>query len=1412
MATRTIPFVGPGLCAGLNDTSFPTLRTQNQAKTLQNMKVNPDWSVEKVGGRLPLVSGWASRVKSLIVPPQVIPLVTVVAGVNDRLLFTWTPTSTGVTAECAATIAAGDYSTYDSLAAALKTALNNAVAGADPFITVDHNSTTSKKFSIHVHDGAVVIRWPKRKYALTPTFSGGAHADYFVPGGWPEKTGTYLITVVAATTFNWSFTGVATSGTTNMATTATYLNNGFTAQWSTTAGHTASDTWTIVIDETTVDFADKLGFRAGLSIAAAATGASEFEVDEEPPYRKVVGEATQWWWGTTTAADEIKTPLGFAPKASPYEAVGYWNRKRWYGSNGVETFVLRDKYLRKATPNNVVKLGQTPTKTAANYVCGYEYVTAFLAMMTLGPTTPRMRLNLPNPLTPAAICGVDETILKMSKEASNAGAFQIKVSYEVPSFGYCNHFYTLNADDLETSASSVVIPAWYVAGVGTPADHCILLEYVPLSNLMPVVTVYGTNNATDNVQTQNQDGVWATAASCNTQWWGQVKVNGVITPQKYAKVRFSLRNREGYESELGEAFPFELAQDWNAAAVGNIYVPGGLVTSVSTPDDDTGTATDVIVAAVGESMSSVASFNFTAGTVAPFGTPITFTLTDPQKTHILSPTGTEASPTLGFVADGTAGAKQITLLNATILAHTANPIPGRAFDVYDNGSYLFVAYGRAGIYILNRTTMVTTGKTKLGGLAVGITVSGNYAYVACDDAGLKIVNVASSTAPFLVATKSFGEYHCSDVKIMTIGASTYAFCTTGKQGLTIVNVTNPYIPKTVGTYNTSTKAVSVALDTIKQWAYVADEKDGILMLDCADPTNPVLLYTIPCGGVAQDVVLAKNSTSDAIWVIIAQNTAGVKVVPASDGTGNENSNSYYSLNIKKPDLDSDWEEVCVYRTKSQSSYDDAEYAPYFRWATIPRKAIAAVTTDTFTILLAGTDDGLEAQIEGNLDANRDASLHYRNVSWWDNRAFVSGVPDFPHAIFWTSGTYVEEFNPAVRWAAIGRDTMPVVGHTPAGDRFVIFKRSSFHEFFSIGNDEYGQRSINDDGIGSLGPRSIVSAITPQGYLAYFQGQDGHFYATDGQGLKYLSRGRLDVFVATLNMTALDKTYAFMNPATGEIGWSVCTGVNTTPNKTVIYNPALDTFSIETGAADIWALDYITTAGEINVIGSSNCGLTPANKIFHWRKAAYDIDAATGVEAIWESADYYLNNPNITKSFRSLIDRMSAAAIRSMDLYTAAGSPGLDDCTISGTPAVEGHRYVVKMFAVGTTDQIKISPDGGTTYGEAQNLVAGATITLASDDTVYATFAAKTGHSVNDTWAPNALTLAWYLDGSATAAGMTYLTFDVAATVYDKIFMFLGRARARTIRFKISGTAADVSGSWKVGMREIESEYVRTVVR
>ena len=336
---------------------------------------------------------------------------------------------------------------------------------------------------------------------------------------------------------------------------------------------------------------------------------------------------------------------------------------------------------------------------------------------------------------------------------------------------------------------------------------------------------------------------------------------------------------------------------------------------------------------------------------------------------------------------------------------------------------------------------------------------------------------------------------------------------------------------------------------------------------------------------------------------------------------------------------------------------------------------------------------------------------------------MSGVPDFPHAIFWGSGNYVEEFYPAVRMAAVGNDTMPVVGHAPAGDRLVIFKRNSFHEFYSIGNDQYGQRSINDDGIGSLGSRSLVSAITPQGTLVYFQAQTGHFYATDGQGLLPLSLGRMDVFVSLLNMTALDKTYGFMNPATGEIGWSVCTGSNTTPDKTVIYNPAMDAFSIETGAADIWALDYITTAGEINVIGSSNCGLTPANKIFHWRKAAYDIDAATGIEAIWESTDYHLGNPNSMKHWRSLIDRMSAAAIRSVALN-------------------------------------------------------------------------------------NTLTLSWYLDGSSTAAGTTALTFDALNTVYEKVCRYLGRAR--TIRFKISGT--DVSGSWKVGMREIESEYVRTVVR
>jgi len=1409
----------------LNDTSLPTLRRFNQAKTLQNMRIMPDGSVRKIDGREEIASGFNSAPTGLIVPPKAIPLVTVYEGVNDRLLFIYNAT------EYAATIAAGEYCTYDLLLSAIQSALNTAVGSAK--FTLSY-STTTHLVSVAGATYGFTIRWPKRKYAKTHSQTTGTGLSDLTFGGWPEKCQTYLVKAYNCADdpdqIKWKIsTDAAYSSAINMALTATYIKDGLTVQFGAVNGHTDDDEWTVVVDETTVDFADKLGFRYASYSAAAGTVTGEFAVDAEPPYRRGICLADRWHW--ETSATEITTPRGFRPTASPHEVVGFWYQDVWYGCNGVVNYVLRDKYLRRATPNDSARLGRTITKTPAESLSVYSEAGAVHDSCTIGPLAPHARLALG---TLTTIYGPDTVKISMKTPDSTTGHFLVRVYYEIPSLGYCQYLGDINPGDIAGNDTDgygeVTVSTRFVCGVGASTDDCLMLEYVPMGTDLPLVYI-GLADAAANVTYQNQNGVWAAGTH---KWIGSVSVTGVLAQNKFSKVRFSLTNREGYESELSESYPFEMAQDFTAlVASGTAAITDLTVDGISNMDT-TATTAFAIACCPGSdpNFSYVASFVYANGTLAK---PVngagpalrTIATVDPKKAHI-------SGSTEGVIADGTAGVKCITLATgATAHTFTTYATTYTAWDVYDDGTNVFVAYGKRGLVVVQKAAFTEVGTgLRLGGAAVAIDKSGNYCYLACREAGLKIVNVTTATAPTLSASKSMGyEGNALDVFIITIGGRTYALVAAGKQGMVVVDVTTPTLPETVGSYKTATwtlgediagkfKAPQImkvcASDTT---AYCATNKGSVLVIDISEPENPKLTNTFKALGTIKDINIAGDTSNK--WLLIATGAGGLQAINIfnTDGVA-AYSSSYYAANVRVPDLDDDFEYLNIYRTASQASFEEAENAAYYLWARVHRNQISGETGQSFTVNIGGADDTLVAGVEGNMTSPRTTQLPYRNVSWWDSRAWASGLKDAPHVLYWGRGDAVEAINIADNWMAIGKDSMPIVGHAPAGDRLVVLKQNAFSEVFSLGNGMYGQRLVNDDGIGSLGPRSIIGAITAEGVLVYFQGQNGHFYATNGQGLLRLSEGdpvkgiepKLETLVASLNKSYLHKTYAFIYPTTGEIAWAVCTGAATAPDKLVVYNPAFGAFSVETMAGDVFALDYLT-AGEINVLGSDYCGSTPANKIFHWRGADYDLASGSDIEAIWESADYDLGNKNSRKHFRSLVDHLVSKAARALVIFTGAQSfvgTGTSDCTIAGTPTVSGRTYRVKVSAAGTPDKIDISNDGGSTWARTGVDMA-ASVTLASDDTVTAAFATTTGHTLNDYWqrvtgAGPYLTMSWYLDGSTTAAGTASLA--VGTTVAETIYRYLGRAN--TIRIKLSAT--DDDGWWEVAMREIEAEYIRTVTR
>lgn len=116
-----------------------------------------------------------------------------------------------------------------------------------------------------------------------------------------------------------------------------------------------------------------------------------------------------------------------------------------------------------------------------------------------------------------------------------------------------------------------------------------------------------------------------------------------------------------------------------------------------------------------------------------------------------------------------------------------------------------------------------------------LAVQFRYAFVV-DDEGLKVLNLDDAGSPKLVpdATVSLAEAH--DVYV----ARTYAYVANGKEGIAIVDVEQPQHPRLDQTFNADGKLndvhqVKVAMANASLFAYVADGKNGLRILQLTSP-------------------------------------------------------------------------------------------------------------------------------------------------------------------------------------------------------------------------------------------------------------------------------------------------------------------------------------------------------------------------------------------------------------------------------------------------------------------------------------------------------------------------------------------------------------------------------------------------
>jgi hypothetical protein len=152
-----------------------------------------------------------------------------------------------------------------------------------------------------------------------------------------------------------------------------------------------------------------------------------------------------------------------------------------------------------------------------------------------------------------------------------------------------------------------------------------------------------------------------------------------------------------------------------------------------------------------------------------------------------------------------------------------------------------------------------------------VQVQFRYGYV-CDEEGIKVLDVTNLAAPVLISKLELAEAH--NIYL----ARTYAYVAAGSQGLVILDIEKPALPRVDQIYTANgcindLHDVKLGITYVSEFAYLADGKNGLRVVQLTSPETPgndgfsprpmpelIATYPIPHGGHA--LAVAKGLDRD----------------------------------------------------------------------------------------------------------------------------------------------------------------------------------------------------------------------------------------------------------------------------------------------------------------------------------------------------------------------------------------------------------------------------------------------------------------------------------------------------------------------------------------------------------------------
>ncbi|MFB3908221.1 MAG: FlgD immunoglobulin-like domain containing protein [Candidatus Eisenbacteria bacterium] len=141
---------------------------------------------------------------------------------------------------------------------------------------------------------------------------------------------------------------------------------------------------------------------------------------------------------------------------------------------------------------------------------------------------------------------------------------------------------------------------------------------------------------------------------------------------------------------------------------------------------------------------------------------------------------------------------------------------------------------------------VVIGSCGIPGSCVGLDLQGDYAYTSSWSGEVAVVDVRDPHAPFVVGVDSLETSAC-DIDVV----GSYAFLAARR--FAVFDVSNPADPELVANIPTSAESRARKGIVSGDYAYVADEAAGLVVIDVSSPRNPVVVRTVGVDGGAYAV-------------------------------------------------------------------------------------------------------------------------------------------------------------------------------------------------------------------------------------------------------------------------------------------------------------------------------------------------------------------------------------------------------------------------------------------------------------------------------------------------------------------------------------------------------------------------------